>query len=443
MPPKDTIPAVARREVAADPEGEAFVQSTRERQARRRKRRFSRSVVAVLGALGTTLAVISVREGSASAGIASDKAKISQLEQRVQSQGEQVQSYVIRYDELANNLQMIEGQIAIDRVRLKDDKQNETEAAQYLREMAVDAYVNASSGSSSALATLTSAKNASTVPEQQVYVSVANKSLNDAIATFDSDESLISATQSALESEQAQTTEALSEVASSRAAAQDALGSEDATLNGVSANLRSLVTAANDAHEQEEQQESEEALAVTSAQQATTGTAGSPPASPSPGSYANPIRGVGDLSPERVDQGVDYTGFGPIFAIGAGVVVNVYNGGWPGGTFIVYRLTDGPADGLAVYAAEDIEPSVQVGEAVTSSTVIGQVYEGPDGIETGWADPSGDGTTMAADFGEFDGYNSTSFGYNFSQLLQALGAPGGIPQNDPPTGDLPSGWPQW
>jgi murein DD-endopeptidase MepM/ murein hydrolase activator NlpD len=207
--------------------------------------------------------------------------------------------------------------------------------------------------------------------------------------------------------------------------------------------LRALVTAANQESEQEEQQEAEEALAATSAQQAATGAVGISPSHPTPGTYANPIRGVGALSPERVDQGVDYTGYGPIFAIGDGIVTNVFNGGWPGGTFIVYRLTDGPADGLVVYAAEDIEPTVQINETVTSNTVIGQVYEGPDGIETGWADPSGDGTTMAADYGEFDGANSTAFGYNFSQLLESLGAPGGILQNDPPTGALPSGWPQW
>lgn len=86
---------------------------------------------------------------------------------------------------------------------------------------------------------------------------------------------------------------------------------------------------------------------------------------------------------------------------------------------------------------------VQVGQTVTPNTVLGTVYEGPDGIETGWAGPSGLGYTMAHDYGQFYGSNSTAFGYNFSQLLQSLGAPGGILQNNPPTGNLPPGWPAW
>jgi hypothetical protein len=106
-------------------------------------------------------------------------------------------------------------------------------------------------------------------------------------------------------------------------------------------------------------------------------------------------------------------------------------------------LGDGPAGGLVIYAAEDIDPMVSVGQSVTAGTVLGTMYEGPDGIETGWADPSGDGTTMASDAGQFSGANSTAFGENASQLLASLGAPPGVVQNDPPTGDLPPGWPTW
>jgi hypothetical protein len=124
-------------------------------------------------------------------------------------------------------------------------------------------------------------------------------------------------------------------------------------------------------------------------------------------------------------------------------VLSTYNGGWPGGTFISYRLIDGPAAGLVVYAAEDIFPLVLVGQIVTVNTVIGTMYEGPDGIETGWADPSADGITMARDAGEFYGSNSTAFGANFSQLLESLGAPSGVAQNEPATGTLPFGWPRW
>ncbi len=167
------------------------------------------------------------------------------------------------------------------------------------------------------------------------------------------------------------------------------------------------------------------------------------PVVPSPGTYANPLRAVSNLYPERVDQGVDYSGIGPIYAIGDGVVLSVTNSGWPGATFIAYRLTDGPAAGLTVYAAEDILPSVTLGESVTASTVLGTMFEGPDGVETGWASYAGTGATMAYGAGQFNGSNSTAFGYNFSLLLASLGAPAGVLQNSPATGDLPPGWPQW
>ena len=123
-------------------------------------------------------------------------------------------------------------------------------------------------------------------------------------------------------------------------------------------------------------------------------------------------------------------------------MLSTVGSGWPGGTFIAYQLTDGPASGLVVFVAEDVEPSVQVGATVSSGTVLGHMYAGPDGIETGWADGSRLPDTMARSSGQFNGSNSSAFGYNFSRLLQSLGAPGGI-ANGPPNGTLPASWPQW
>jgi murein DD-endopeptidase MepM/ murein hydrolase activator NlpD len=167
-----------------------------------------------------------------------------------------------------------------------------------------------------------------------------------------------------------------------------------------------------------------------------------PPQPVSSGGYANPLRAVSGLTPERIDSGVDYAGVGPVYAIGNGVVLNIYAGDWPGGTFIAYQLSDGPARGLVVYTAEDLNPQVSVGSTVSANTVIGHMYGGPHGIEIGWADGSAIPNAMARSYGQYHGGNSTAFGYNFSRLLQSLGAPGGILQNNP-TGTLPSGWPQW
>ncbi|HMC69859.1 MAG TPA: hypothetical protein VKJ07_11955, partial [Mycobacteriales bacterium] len=224
-------------------------------------------------------------------------------------------------------------------------------------------------------------------------------------------------------------------------------------------NLRGLLTAASE-QRKAAQVAAERALAAAK-QSAAAQTPATPPTTPapsrvpvsspgpspspgpsSPSGYRNPLRNVTALTPERIDQGVDYAGFGPIYAIGNGVVLNTVQAGWPGGTFIAYRLTEGPARGLVVYAAEDIEPSVQVGDTVTSNTVLGHMYAGPDGIETGWGDGFALGNTMARTYGQFDGSNSTAFGVNFSRLLVSVGAPGGV-QNTPPAGQLPASWPRW
>jgi hypothetical protein len=144
--------------------------------------------------------------------------------------------------------------------------------------------------------------------------------------------------------------------------------------------------------------------------------------------YLNPLRAISDLIPQRVDMGVDFAGSGPIYALGNGIITQAEgdNGGWPGGGWITYQLTSGPAAGLVVYVAEDVTPTVQVGDQVTSSTVIAQMYDGGDGIETGWATPdSSTAESQLAVAGGVggDGPFPTEVGLSFDALLVALGVP--------------------
>jgi murein DD-endopeptidase MepM/ murein hydrolase activator NlpD len=157
------------------------------------------------------------------------------------------------------------------------------------------------------------------------------------------------------------------------------------------------------------------------------GRASTPPA-PAPPVYVNPLRAITDLIPQRVDMGVDFAGSGPIYALGDGVITNAEgdNEGWPGGGWITYQLTNGPAAGLVVYVAEDVTPTVQVGDQVTSSTVVAQMYNGGDGIETGWATPdSSTAESQLAVAGGIggDGPFPTEVGLSFDALLVALGVP--------------------
>lgn len=158
--------------------------------------------------------------------------------------------------------------------------------------------------------------------------------------------------------------------------------------------------------------------------------------------YSNPLRHVSNLVPERIDQGVDYSGTGPVYAIGPGVVTMVAgasSSGW-GGPYIQYRLTAGPYAGKLVYFAEGVTPSVRPGEHVTSGTVIGHMS---GGIETGFA--SGVGTeSEARKQGQTPGTGdagsvSTAFGKLFNSLLVDIGAPSGRSQGRT-SGTIPKGW---
>jgi hypothetical protein len=172
-----------------------------------------------------------------------------------------------------------------------------------------------------------------------------------------------------------------------------------------------------------------------------------PPAAsaPAPG-YLNPLRAVSGLIPERVDMGADFGGSGPVYAIGDAVITNATgtSAGWPGGGWITYRLTGGPASGLMVYVAEDVTPAVQVGEHVSSSTVIANMYSGGDGIETGWAMP--DGASAESELAEAGGISGggpfpTMVGLNFEELLQSLGVPAGNNSGQSGFGVLPANYP--
>jgi hypothetical protein len=162
--------------------------------------------------------------------------------------------------------------------------------------------------------------------------------------------------------------------------------------------------------------------------------------------YLNPFRSVSGLVAERVDMGADFAGTGPVYAIGDAVITSATgsNGGWPGGGWITYRLTDGPDAGLVVYVAEDVTPTVQVGQQVSASTVIASMHNGGDGIETGWAMPGGASaeSEMAAAGGiSGGGPFPTMIGLSFDSLLTSLGVPAGSGSSQSGYGLLPAGYP--
>jgi hypothetical protein len=173
---------------------------------------------------------------------------------------------------------------------------------------------------------------------------------------------------------------------------------------------------------------------------APTSTAPTTPA------YANPLRAVSGLIAERIDMGVDFGGAGPVYALGDAVITHALgdDAGWPGGGWITYRMTSGPAEGLSIYLAEDVTPDVHVGEEVTARTVIATMFNGGAGIEFGWAEPDGGSAeSQLAVAGAISGAGPfpSMVGLNFEELLQSLGVPAANNRADSPHGLLPAGYP--
>jgi len=389
-------------------------------------------VAAALAAAATTLAAtVAVAPSSASADTGSDQAHISQLEQRIAQDGQQVEQLVTSYDQALAQEAQDTTKVQAAQAHLASDQAAENRAMTGLRALALQVYMN-DSDAQAALEIFEASSITSSAAEQE-YTDIANANLRDTLDAVAVDVNKTEAAETALKAVQAQAAATVTQLGAAKDAAQAALAQDDAML----AQAKSAL-AAEIAQQAERVAEEEQAMAAAAAARPTAYSF-----NPSPGSYANPVRGIQDLNPERVDQGVDYSGYGPIYAVGDGTVMATTNSGWPGGTFICYKLNDGPAAGLVMYAAEDIEPTVSVGQTVNAGTVLGNMYEGPNGIEIGWADASCDGVTMAHDYGQFSGANSTAFGANYSQMLAWLGAPPGVMQNEPPTGTLPPNWPQW
>lgn len=142
-------------------------------------------------------------------------------------------------------------------------------------------------------------------------------------------------------------------------------------------------------------------------------------------SFVNPI-GKG-LKSARVDMGVDYTGHGPLYAMGSGTIVNVKNAGWPGGTFIGLHLDTGQF----MYYAENIIPHVHTGQRVHAGQLVGTAVGTYPFVEVGWAASPGTGSTLAASKGQAasgsdPGKYPTAYGVNMSNLIKSLGGPPGI-----------------
>ena len=181
----------------------------------------------------------------------------------------------------------------------------------------------------------------------------------------------------------------------------------------------------------------------SSSSRSSSSSSSSSPGSVNPEGYTNPFARIGNLSPSRIDMGVDYGGTGPIVALGAGEVYYASSSsGWPGGAFIGIKLSEGAYAGKCIYHAENIAVQVKQGQHVKAGTVIGQMT---GGTESGWASGQpqqalAEALHMYKPTGDPGGWESAA-GASFNRFLVSLGCKSGVPQAGGPHGTMPAGYP--
>jgi hypothetical protein len=178
-------------------------------------------------------------------------------------------------------------------------------------------------------------------------------------------------------------------------------------------------------------------LASAQATQAADTAGATAPASAT--GYVNPLANA-SVTPERIDQGVDYAGTGTLGAIGPGVVTNVVRtgSGWEGEGYVEYKLTAGPYAGKSVYYAEGVTPTVSVGETLAAGQPVAtMIPAAPHGIEIGWAAGRGEESYANAYGGGYTEGQPTAAGKAFSDLVASLGGPAGLTDGKPVSGTFP------
>lgn len=153
--------------------------------------------------------------------------------------------------------------------------------------------------------------------------------------------------------------------------------------------------------------------------------------------YASPLRLIRHLHAKRIDEGVDYSGSGPIKAMGTATITVVDRGTsrfWANqfGNVVVERMDDGPLQGVSIYNAENCTPSpaLHVGQHVTAATTLCRLHDQFPFLEIGFAQRNRSGVPSAwVVYRHVPDGSKTAYGVDFSHLLGDLGAPEGNTNN--------------
>ncbi|MGA8745328.1 MAG: hypothetical protein WB507_05650 [Solirubrobacterales bacterium] len=136
--------------------------------------------------------------------------------------------------------------------------------------------------------------------------------------------------------------------------------------------------------------------------------------------YVDPFA-AGGWSVSRTDMGVDYVPIRrePVVAIGdAKIIGSSTRSGWPGGSFLWYRLLDGSHAGEIIYVAEHLANLAPEGATVAAGQRIATALPGYPWTEWGWATPAGQPRAFPC----YREGMETNSGREMARFLDSLGA---------------------
>ncbi|MGE5280708.1 MAG: lytic murein transglycosylase [Chloroflexota bacterium] len=123
----------------------------------------------------------------------------------------------------------------------------------------------------------------------------------------------------------------------------------------------------------------------------------------------------------RIDQGVDFTGTGPIAAVGDAVVLATGAPGWPEGGGVLYKLLSGSRAGQIIFVYEGVKATVHAGQHVAAGEQIATFVPGGS-IEMGFADAAG----VPLSHGEYSEGKETTWGREMASFLTDIGGASGL-----------------
>ena len=123
----------------------------------------------------------------------------------------------------------------------------------------------------------------------------------------------------------------------------------------------------------------------------------------------------------RIDQGVDFTGTGPIAAVGDAEILATGAPGWPEGGGVLYRLLSGQRAGQIIFVYEGVQATVHAGQRVSAGDQIATFVPGGS-IEMGFADAAG----VPLSHAEYSEGVETQWGREMASFLTSIGGASGL-----------------